>query len=955
MSWPLFDRIRSFTRAAGLYQQERIFQDQFALDRMVAGGKFIDFTNRQTLLDQTNLQINRLERYKEYEQMDEVGEVSLALDLYADEASLVDPERKHTLIIKAANSAVQDCLEDLFYKTLLMDNNIRPIIRYLCKMGDYPGEIVPNRDRTGVAALKFMNVYNFTRVETKYGDLVGFYYQDEVMEEPTFLHPWQVMHLRLTSFENIYHPYGKCGIITSKIWTDAGFKQMKDLQPGDMVYTFNGLKAEPTKVVKFVSSGKKPTLLIKTKYRTIQYTPEHPVLAHYRSNNILTRHFMQAKDLKLGHRLILPKIDLVNIPVVHHCLNTKNHEVTQEVSRLIGYYTASGWIDGETIKFSLSSNRSAYDNLKSMLASAGFDVEPMLDGNVASVANTSLVEFLKTIDNNHVPGWMFKTNKEIRLAYADGFAEASPSPDHMVRDRMSLQTNSKELAEEIRVLIEQCYVKVLNIVPFESSICVDGIFKRYNYYKISWKRAPLVNNFVQNYVSDEILSIEDGGEVEVGDIQVESVHHSFISDGVVVHNSILEGGRRAFKQLRLMEDAALIYRITRASDKRMFKIPVGHIPTKEIPEYIQSIAREFKKNRFYDARTGQFNERFSPLIQEDDFFLPVRPDGIGPEITTLAGAKNLDDIKDIEYFKKKLIAPLKIPFKRVGIGEGAGEPQKESLSSTDSEFAKAVQWIQREVSVGLTKVAICHLAMQGFTIDEIKDFSIAMSATSAIDELYRIEAWSSRATVMSDLKDLKWFPKVWIVSRFTDLSPEEILDLDAIKELEGDEEGGGGDLSLGGGGGPKLGGGGGPNLDAMAKDLGAAPPEGESPEGEEGGDEPVPAGGDAGGLELPKLESLEYELNSLEKKILLENRNDKKARLLNIIKEMAVRKQTKYYNGFDYMVESNELDSLTMGNGNQAKVIVECSLDKDLVESSKNEIRNLLIGNIDDDSILIEA
>ena len=205
-TWSLFDRIRAYARSSRVYQHERNFQDQSQLDRITAGAEFLDWNQQASILDQTNLQINRLQRYKDYDQMDQTGVISLALDLYADESSLIDPERKHTLIIRARNRRLKQELEELFFQTLQWDSQCRPTIRYLCKFGDCPYEIVPTKNRDGVASIKHMNVYNFTRVETRYGDLVGFFFQDDLIPEPIFLHPWQVMHLRLTSLENIYHP-----------------------------------------------------------------------------------------------------------------------------------------------------------------------------------------------------------------------------------------------------------------------------------------------------------------------------------------------------------------------------------------------------------------------------------------------------------------------------------------------------------------------------------------------------------------------------------------------------------------------------------------------------------------------------------------------------------------------------------------------------------------------------
>jgi hypothetical protein len=355
-----------------------------------------------------------------------------------------------------------------------------------------------------------------------------------------------------------------------------------------------------------------------------------------------------------------------------------------------------------------------------------------------------------------------------------------------------------------------------------------------------------------------------------------------------------------------MEDAALIYRITRAPEKRKFTIPVGLIPPKEVPEYMQMIGRNFKRQRFYNPTTGTFDERYSPLIQEDDFFLPRRPDGTGPDVDVLPGAENLDQIKDIEYFKKKMIAPMKIPFARVGIGDGAGEASEKSLSQSHSEFAKAVQWVQREAATGLTKVALIHLALRGYRVEDLRGFEIALTATSAMEELYRIETWQTRVSVMADLKDLGWFPKEWIVTHFTDLSPDEIQELREIEQIASIK---GEDIDMGGeqkGGGMAGGIGGGMDID----DIGS-PDENESLDvGEPGGDLDI---SDAElGLDAEKapMEGFDY---GAQKRLLREVRDRNiKNKMKTLLDSMSSRAKTRTYNsGLDYMLSSNELDGLS--------------------------------------------
>ena len=463
MSFQLFDRIRAYFKGSNLYNDEKIATNQTDMRRLTYNGNFINFNDPNSIINNTELVVSRLTRYSDYLLMDQMGEISLSLDMYADESTQMDTERKHSLLIKSSELEIKQDLEFLFYNIINIDAKLRPLARYLCKYGDIPLRISVSPNRDSVVALYPLNAHFFTRIETRLGDLVGFYYNDVSQQqiEPIFMHPYEVAHFRLLSFENTFAPYG---------------------------------------------------------------------------------------------------------------------------------------------------------------------------------------------------------------------------------------------------------------------------------------------------------------------------------------SSVLEGARKDFKRLRLMEDAALIYRVVRAPEKRVFKIPVGDLPTNQQYPYLKQIANQYKRGRFYDPETGEVNFRYSPQIQEDDFWLPVRSDGTGPTIEVLQGAENLDQIADIEYFKKKVISALKVPFGRVGIGNDQGVGSDKSLSSSSSEFSKAVQWIQREIAYGLKKVALVHLALRGYPLESIHNFDLTLTASSAIDELYRIETWSSRATVIGTLKDTGLFPDDWLVSHFTDLTDDEIEEMKVNQPKKEEEE-----------------------------------------------------------------------------------------------------------------------------------------------------------------------
>jgi len=849
-NWQLFDRLRAFLRKANLFRQDNLFQDQTAPDRIISGGDFIEFSKHAGLLEQTNLQINRLERYKDYDMMDEVGEITLAMDLYADESSLIDPERKHAIIVRSKNKKIKEVVEDFLYNTLLIDRDIRPMIRYLCKYGDYAAEMVPTKNRDGLASLRFINIYNFTRVQTKFGDLVGFYYQDPNTMTPYFLHPWQVSHMRLTSFEQIYHPYGKCGSIYSRIKTPTGSIALRDIQIGDQVFSFDEKTQKPviTRVLDKVLNGKKKTLIIKTKHRSIQVTPEHPLLAIKKDNFIQERVFVAAsdrnqahfeiknkrdvhnkkyilaQDLKLHDKLILPKFhdDGIEIPMeIGECeTNNSNNKklsfksfVDVDFAKLMGFLIGDGWINNDNLHIAEGEHSEINQKYKDIIRLFGYDQDPYhKPGEISKYGYFKYcsVMLARTCKNmglvgrcfeKRIPKWVFVAKEEIKKAFIDGLVDSDGSIniDKCGCTRFQIELTSEELVKDLKVLLDQVNIKCGNISKRsrpDPVVIFDGEeYQRRDSWILYWydakmasgdllhfgKRRTKYDNNSDDYLVESIISIEDGGEVEVGDIQVDSDYHNFIADGVVIHNSLLDGSRKDFKRLRLMEDAALIYRITRAPEKRIFSIPIGQIPSNQIYLYLTEIARQFKKHKFVDPATGQVNERYSPLIQEDDFFLPKRPDGTGPEVSTLPGAQNLDQIEDILYFKKKMIAGLKIPFSRVGIGEQT-ESDGRSLSSVSPEFAKATQWVQREMVTGLRKVCVVHLALQGYSIQEIKSFDLSMTAASAIDELYRIETWNTRADIIGTLKESGLFPDDWILERFTDMTRDEIDQLQRDNE-----------------------------------------------------------------------------------------------------------------------------------------------------------------------------
>jgi hypothetical protein len=131
-------------------------------------------------------------------------------------------------------------------------------------------------------------------------------------------------------------------------------------------------------------------------------------------------------------------------------------------------------------------------------------------------------------------------------------------------------------------------------------------------------------------------------------------------------SSVLEGARRIWRQLILIEDAMLVYRVIRAPERRVFYIDVGNVPPEEVSNYLQQAQTSLKRNDIVDKGTGKTDLRYNPMAVDQDYFLPVRGGESGTKIDTLAGGQNTAAIEDVQYIQKKLFAALKIPKAYLG-------------------------------------------------------------------------------------------------------------------------------------------------------------------------------------------------------------------------------------------------------------------------------------------------
>ena len=246
-------------------------------------------------------------------------------------------------------------------------------------------------------------------------------------------------------------------------------------------------------------------------------------------------------------------------------------------------------------------------------------------------------------------------------------------------------------------------------------------------------------------------------------------------------SSVLEGARRVWRQLILIEDAMLVYRVIRSPERRVFYIDVGNIPPENIADYLEQAQTSLKRNAVIDKTTGQVDLRYNPLSVDEDYFLPVRGGESGTRIDTLAGGSNTTAIEDVEYIQKKLFAALKIPKAYLGYDEDIGA--KATLAQEDIRFSRTIQRIQKTIVSELNKIAMIHLYTHGYTEESLLDFELKLSNPSSIAQQQKLELIRTKFEIAGQAPE-GFVDREWIRKHIIDLNDDEIARIEKGREKD---------------------------------------------------------------------------------------------------------------------------------------------------------------------------
>lgn len=255
--------------------------------------------------------------------------------------------------------------------------------------------------------------------------------------------------------------------------------------------------------------------------------------------------------------------------------------------------------------------------------------------------------------------------------------------------------------------------------------------------------------------------------------------------------SILESARRSWRQLTMLEDAMLTYRVVRSPERRVFYIDVASVPPNDVDSYMEAVKSTLRTQTHTDRQTGREDLRYNAQSMLDDYFIPIRGDKQGTKIDTLSGGVHVSATEDVEYIQKKLFAAVKVPKPYLNFDENLSA--KASLAQMDIRFSRTIGGIQKVMIAELNKLAMIHLFVKGFDGADLINFELKLSSPSSVAIQQKLELMSVKFDTAGTAKDTGLVDERWIQKNILELTPTEIegiesgLRRDKIKEKELDD------------------------------------------------------------------------------------------------------------------------------------------------------------------------
>ena len=303
--------------------------------------------------------------------------------------------------------------------------------------------------------------------------------------------------------------------------------------------------------------------------------------------------------------------------------------------------------------------------------------------------------------------------------------------------------------------------------------------------------APSATNLVDETMEYFLYNERGVGGASLQGIKIAVDTIAFCPSGLIDQNknlilSFLHKAIKPVNQLRMIEDAAVIYRIARAPERRIFKIDVGNLPKMKAEAYLRDVMARYRNKLVYDAATGEIRDDRNYMSMLEDFWLPSREGGRGTDITTLPGGQNLGEITDIEYFRAKLYRSLNVPSSRLEASTGFNLGRSTEITRDELKFTKFVQKLRKKFIELFNDILRTQLVLKGIIAEEewpmIRDnifYDFLQDGHFA--ELKQAEMLKDRIQLANDVRDYvgKYFSVEYVRKNILKQSDQDIEKIDS--------------------------------------------------------------------------------------------------------------------------------------------------------------------------------
>ena len=311
--------------------------------------------------------------------------------------------------------------------------------------------------------------------------------------------------------------------------------------------------------------------------------------------------------------------------------------------------------------------------------------------------------------------------------------------------------------------------------------------------------APSATNLVDETMEYFLYNERGVGGASLQGIKIAVDTIAFCPSGLIDQNknlilSFLHKAIKPVNQLRMIEDAAVIYRIARAPERRIFKIDVGNLPKMKAEAYLRDVMARYRNKLVYDAATGEIRDDRNYMSMLEDFWLPSREGGRGTDISTLPGGQNLGEITDIEYFRAKLYRSLNVPSSRLEASTGFNLGRSTEITRDELKFTKFVQKLRKKFIELFNDILRTQLVLKGIIAEEewpmIRDnifYDFLQDGHFA--ELKQAEMLKDRIQLANDVRDYvgKYFSVEYVRKNILKQSDQDIEKIDSQIKKEIDD------------------------------------------------------------------------------------------------------------------------------------------------------------------------